>query len=165
MESAGRYRHKEGSGDKARAQSPAEQPTAWTSTGATGAAPIHHWRCTVHLRGHHRIGPRRERVSDRHRLVGVWDQRLVLKNLTTGAVPLEMWSGNNVLNIGCGAYVTGTLTVSGALAHTAGSTLGFYGATPVSRPSVTGCRSDGTALQSLLQALQSQGLIVNNTTP
>jgi hypothetical protein len=95
---------------------------------------------------------------------GIGTNDWYLKNLTTGTVPLEMWYGNNVLNIGYGANVTGTLTVSGALTHT-GSTLGFYNAAPITKPVVTGCRSDGTALQSLLQALQSQGLIVNSTTP
>ena len=57
-----------------------------------------------------------------------------------------------------------SLTINYGLAHK-GSTLGFYNATPVTKPVVTGCRSDGTALQSLLQALQAQGLIVNSTTP
>jgi hypothetical protein len=46
----------------------------------------------------------------------------------------------------------------------AGKNLGFYGVSPVARPSVTGSRSDGTALNNLLIALNNMGLIQNNST-
>ena len=68
------------------------------------------------------------------------------------------------LSINYGATVVGTLRATGALQHT-GTTLGFYNTTPVTKPIITGCRSDGSALQNLLNALQSQGLITNSTTP
>lgn len=42
--------------------------------------------------------------------------------------------------------------------------VGFYGAAPVAKPTVTGSRADGTALQSLLTALATLGLITNSTT-
>lgn len=42
------------------------------------------------------------------------------------------------------------------------STLGFYSADPITKPQVTGSRTDGTSLLSLLSALDSLGLI-NNT--
>lgn len=45
-----------------------------------------------------------------------------------------------------------------------GSTLGFYGAEPVTRPTVSGSRSGNEALESLLAALASLGLIVDDTT-
>lgn len=41
---------------------------------------------------------------------------------------------------------------------------GFYGATPVAKPEVTGSRSDGTALASLLTALETLGLITDSST-
>lgn len=44
------------------------------------------------------------------------------------------------------------------------NTTGWYGATPVGRQTVTGSRSDGTALLSLLTALANLGWITNNTT-
>ncbi len=57
-----------------------------------------------------------------------------------------------------------SLTVKYGLQHT-GSTLGFYSATPVTKQTVTGCRSDGTALASLITALKNLGLVNDQTTP
>jgi hypothetical protein len=45
-----------------------------------------------------------------------------------------------------------------------GTTAGFFGATPAGRPAVTGSRSDGTALTSFLAALNTLGLIDDQTT-
>lgn len=42
---------------------------------------------------------------------------------------------------------------------------GFFGATPIGRPSVTGSWADGSAGVSLADALADLGLITNNTTP
>lgn len=42
--------------------------------------------------------------------------------------------------------------------------LAFYGAIPQTRPSITGSRGGNAALANLLAALNSQGLITNNTT-
>lgn len=41
--------------------------------------------------------------------------------------------------------------------------VGFYGETPISRPTVTGSRGGNAALASLLTALAAQGLIVNSS--
>lgn len=43
--------------------------------------------------------------------------------------------------------------------------IGFFGTYPVARPTVTGSRTDGTALESLLDALAALGLIQDDTTP
>jgi hypothetical protein len=56
---------------------------------------------------------------------------------------------------------------SGAV-HTldgAAGTAGFFGAAPVTQPTVTGSWTDGTAGASLAAALATLGLIVNTTTP
>lgn len=43
--------------------------------------------------------------------------------------------------------------------------IGFYGvATPVAKQTVTGARDDGTALASLLDALEALGLITDSST-
>ena len=42
--------------------------------------------------------------------------------------------------------------------------VGFYGTTPAAKPTVTGSRTDGTALTSLLTALATLGLITDSTT-
>jgi hypothetical protein len=55
------------------------------------------------------------------------------------------------------------LTIALALRHL-GSTLGFYGATAVAKPTVTGSRGGNAALASLLTALASLGLITDSTT-
>lgn len=55
----------------------------------------------------------------------------------------------------------------GTARHTLDGTanqVGFYGAAPASKPTVTGSRTDGTALTSLLTALATLGLITNSTT-
>ena len=57
-----------------------------------------------------------------------------------------------------------SLTIKYGLSHQ-GSTLGFYGATPVCRPVIQGCRSDSKALKNLLTAMQNRGLITDQTTP
>lgn len=56
-----------------------------------------------------------------------------------------------------------TWTMPKTIKHT-GAALGFYGIEPVSRPTVTGSHGGNAALTSLLQALASQGLIVDSTT-
>ncbi|MFD1657006.1 hypothetical protein ACFSL4_01830 [Streptomyces caeni] len=56
-----------------------------------------------------------------------------------------------------------SLTVALALKHL-GTTLGFYGATPAARPTVTGSRGGNAALASLLTALATLGLITDSTT-
>jgi hypothetical protein len=42
--------------------------------------------------------------------------------------------------------------------------LGFYGATPVSKPTITGAKGGNAALTSLLTALANEGLITDSTT-
>jgi hypothetical protein len=72
---------------------------------------------------------------------------------TTAAIAL----GNNNIVVGEGA---------GAKVGTAVSQkLGFWGATPITRPKVTGSRSSGAALVSLLEALANAGLIANESSP
>jgi hypothetical protein len=46
----------------------------------------------------------------------------------------------------------------------AANQIGFHGAAPVSQATITGSRTDGTALQSLLTALATRGDITDNTT-
>ena len=54
-----------------------------------------------------------------------------------------------------------SLQVGATLRHL-GASLGFYNASPVAKPTVTGSRSNGAALTSLLGALAQLGLITNN---
>jgi hypothetical protein len=62
------------------------------------------------------------------------------------------------------ASLLGGATIGGNLQHT-GSQLGFYNSAPITQQTVTGCRSDGTALASLITALAKLGLIKDQTTP
>lgn len=45
------------------------------------------------------------------------------------------------------------------------TTLGFYGATPVARPTITGSRGGNAALADLLTQLAAEGLVTDGTTP
>lgn len=55
-----------------------------------------------------------------------------------------------------------TITLNGALDHD-GSTAGFFGATPTTKPTVTGSRGGNAALASLLSALATLGLITDSS--
>lgn len=59
-------------------------------------------------------------------------------------------------NIFLGTSNTNTLTIS--------SKVGFYSATPIAKPTITGSKGGNAALTSLLSALSSFGLITNSTT-
>jgi hypothetical protein len=99
----------------------------------------------------------------------VWD-------LANSKQPLQISNATDLVTMNYGATVNGTATVNGLaslpggatiggnLQHT-GSQLGFYGTAPVTKPVVSGCTCDGSALKSLIQALASQGLVIDNTTP
>ncbi len=52
----------------------------------------------------------------------------------------------------------------GNLAHGAGGNVGFYGTTPIAKPTVSGTTGGQPALKSLLAALAKLGLITNSTT-
>jgi hypothetical protein len=47
----------------------------------------------------------------------------------------------------------------------AANQVGFFGATPIGRPTVSGSWADGSAGVSLADALADLGLITDNTTP
>jgi hypothetical protein len=57
---------------------------------------------------------------------------------------------------------TGALTIANALDHD-GSTVGFYGTTPQTKPTVTGSRGGNAALASLCTQLAALGLITDST--
>lgn len=65
-----------------------------------------------------------------------------------------------------GGAITGNFTVTGNVAFTGGaSTFGAFGATPVTKPTVTGSWAGNAAGASLAAALASLGWITNSTTP
>lgn len=68
--------------------------------------------------------------------------------------------GNLIKNttIGVGSY---TLTI-GNIAQTS-TGIGFNGATPIAKPTVSGSRGANAALESLLTQLAAYGLITNST--
>jgi len=75
--------------------------------------------------------------------------------ITTGFLPI---TGGTITG---GLTVSGTLNVNTDLAVTGKS--GFYGTSPVSKPTVTGSRAGNAALASFLTALASEGLITDST--
>lgn len=84
-------------------------------------------------------------------------------NLTgqgTNPLPSAVTTWNNRIT----ASEANGVTLSGGMVRTHTNTLGFYGATAVTRPTVTGSTGGNAALTSLLTALALVGLIVNSTT-
>lgn len=72
-----------------------------------------------------------------------------------------------VTDIETGATAFSGVDTNGVVVHTIdpdNDQLGFHGVTPVSRQTVTGSVTLGTALSSLLTALESLGLIVDEST-
>jgi len=55
------------------------------------------------------------------------------------------------------------LELEGAINHD-GTTIGFYGATPITKPTITGVKGSSVALANLLTQLANLGLITNSTT-
>jgi hypothetical protein len=66
-------------------------------------------------------------------------------------------TGNTIVSAGTSG-TGGTLTITA-------DKLGFYYATPILQPTVTGSRSSSAAITSLLTSLANLGLIVDSTTP
>ena len=79
----------------------------------------------------------------------------------TGSIDIT-GNGDFSLSIGSGSNVT-IDAVTGAL-QLDGSTVGFFGTTPASKPTVTGSRGGNAALASLLTGLETLGLIIDSST-
>lgn len=74
------------------------------------------------------------------------------------------WSGNTLsFKYLTGGVIPITFNTDGSLQHNS-TKIGFYGATPGTKPTITGSRTDGTALASLLTALATLGLLVDSST-
>lgn len=100
------------------------------------------------------------------------DSFVELRNTSAGAVQIRAESGTasdvamHVLTKGAGTGVLyGGNFASAAFQwrHSGGPQIGFYGASPVSKPTVTGSRGGNAALQSLLTQLATLGLITDST--
>lgn len=79
-----------------------------------------------------------------------------------GAVQITAAAGQ-ALSIGPDVTVSDDLVVNDSLK--VDGNVGFYGQSPVSKPTVSGSRSTGAALNDLLNELANQGLITNSTSP
>ena len=78
-----------------------------------------------------------------------------------GAAALQSENGAYI-NVSDGVYLGTSSAVS---FQAVGDAIGFYGATPVARPAVTGSRSGVNSVTiSLLNALTALGLVTNSTT-
>lgn len=92
------------------------------------------------------------------------DTQLQAPTIVVGANLVLSFSGG----IGGMSVGGGQQLVIGAGNHAVildGSTQGFYGATGISKPTITGSRSGGAALTNLLAHLDNMGLFTDSTTP
>jgi hypothetical protein len=91
-----------------------------------------------------------------------------LQVLTSSAAIFGLGSGNQIqLSPGSTSGLAGTIVsggTGGLRILNAGSPLGFLGATPITKPTVTGTRSNAAALASLLTSLASYGLVTDSST-
>lgn len=70
----------------------------------------------------------------------------------------------NLRRSGVDQWTTDDALIVSLMFRHMGTTLGFYGATAVTKPSVTGSRGGNAALGSLISALAALGLITDSTT-
>lgn len=104
-------------------------------------------------------------TNGKFRVEGAGDANL----LETDAVNATVQVGAAVAADSAKFFVDGKIScateceINGDLNHD-GTNIGFYGVAPVARPDVTGSRGGNVALQNLLTALASQGLITDSTT-
>ena len=94
---------------------------------------------------------------------GSEDGRLEFSVKDGGAIGTSVYM---TMTGGIGTVINSSLTVSGSVTKIGTGTtqkIGFWGATPVTRPTVTGSRGGNAALASLLTALANEGLITNST--
>jgi hypothetical protein len=89
---------------------------------------------------------------------------IVLDETGSGGILIQSISGITLTNGGTGLGILlngGPYITVGA----SGDTVGFYGQSGITKPTITGSRGGNAALGVLLTVLQSMGLIVNSTTP
>jgi len=77
-------------------------------------------------------------------------------NITSGAM-------NGRLRFGIQQNASGLAVCFDMRGDAGGIQLGFYGATPVAKPTITGSRAGNAALADLLTSLASQGIIVDSS--
>jgi hypothetical protein len=78
-----------------------------------------------------------------------------------GMAVIELDPGAHAINLAAQAI---NLAAQAVQIAAAGNHLGFYGAAPIAKPTITGSYGGITALKNLLQALQTMGLIVDAST-
>lgn len=68
----------------------------------------------------------------------------------------------NTANTTANTVTTDVTTLKGAVDGTT-TTLGFYGATPSAKPTITGSRAGNAALADLITKLETQGILTDST--
>lgn len=106
------------------------------------------WQTTTHASGKLRLG-------DQHSDVQIGDDRS-----GAGGATCEV----NVTTLNLGNPNNTTTFVNGTTLRVLTTNLGFYGAAAVARQTVTGSRGGNAALASLLTALATLGLFIDNST-
>lgn len=85
-------------------------------------------------------------------------------NLTSSDTTGYLALGANLTAVGYKEYVRIDGSAGVTLVKVATDKLGFWGATPVVRPTVTGAKGSNLALGSLLTALAAMGIVVDSST-
>ncbi|MFI2620410.1 hypothetical protein [Streptomyces sp. NPDC018584] len=93
-----------------------------------------------------------------------FDRWRLLANGTLEVGPGSAARDTNLRRSGANEWTTDDALIVSLMLRHLGSTLGFYGATAVAKPTVSGSRGGNAALTSLLTALAQLGLITDTTT-
>jgi hypothetical protein len=80
----------------------------------------------------------------------------------TGDMPTIRGVGET--NTGLRLSASGTGLILSASAHRFNANVGFYGTTPIAKPTITGSRGGNAALASLMTALAAFGIVTDSTT-
>jgi hypothetical protein len=112
--------------------------------------------------GNVQLDKRRHDLSDGIAIVGPFSQPNAIDDYNEDSAELRTLDGTVKLTLGeDGITLTGPVTLDGAT--TINGDIGFFDATPASKPTVTGSRAGNVALQNLLLALEGMGLLVDGT--
>jgi hypothetical protein len=86
----------------------------------------------------------------------------ILEAPTAGTLPSNPVSTSSLQYTGAGQSAGSGLTLN--LTASTATGLGFNGASPIAKPTITGSKGSNAALASLITALASYGLVTDSTT-
>lgn len=141
---------------------------SWVGFSARATASSFPVDAGFHLSGNARIGldlSAADFTADQGAIVLAADQRIHFDAVNTSYInqPEGTAFGNTYISYASATSRWGLVVDGTTMLAASSTTLGFFGSTPIAKPTVTGSRGGNAALQSLLTALANYGLITDST--